>query len=367
MSYNSFGYLFRVMSWGESHGESIGCVIDGCPPRIELCIREFIHYMSKRRPGQSDFVSQRLESDEVEIVSGVLPLPSDEDGYKRYITTGTPISLIIKNTDTRSKDYSDIENIYRPSHGDYSYDIKYGIRDAKGGGRASARETAMRVAAGVIARKIIPGVVIRGCVSSIGVHEASTQNWDWSEVERNEFYTPDAKTVDIFRKYINEYKKAGNSIGGVVTLQAENVPKGLGAPIYAKLDQDIAAMLMSINGVKAVEIGAGFKAALMSGFDNADRMTINEKGETEFLSNNAGGIIAGISTGEPIIARFAVKPTSSIQKPLESIDRQGNMCIVTTQGRHDPCIAIRAVAVGEAMLACVLADHYLRHRAQTGC
>lgn len=367
MSYNSFGYLFRVMSWGESHGEAIGCVIDGCPPRIELCSREFIYYMSKRRPGQSEFVSKRNESDEVEILSGVLPLPSDADGYKKYITTGTPISLIIKNTDVRSKDYSDIENIYRPSHGDYSYDIKYGIRDAKGGGRASARETAIRVAAGVIARKIIPGVVIRGCVSSIGVHEVSTQNWDWSEVERNEFYSPDAKIVDIFRKYLNEYKKEGNSIGGVVTVQAENVPKGLGAPIYAKLDQDIAAMLMSINGVKAVEIGAGFKAAVMSGFDNADRMTANENGEVSFLTNNSGGIIAGISTGEPIITRFAVKPASSIKKPLETIDSQGNLCTIATQGRHDPCIAIRAVAVGEAMLACVLADHYLRHRAQIGC
>lgn len=364
MSYNSFGYLFRVMTWGESHGPAIGCVIDGCPPRIELLESEFIYYMGKRRPGQNQLVSQRNEPDKVEILSGVLPNGTDEAGLKKYLTTGTPITLMIQNKDMRSKDYSESEHIYRPSHGDYSYDIKYGIRDSKGGGRYSARETAMRVAASVVARKIIPQIKIKGCVSAIGGYEVLS--YDWNIVDNNEIYCPDAKMIETFRSCIKQHQESGNSVGGIVTLRASNVPAGLGAPIYAKLDQDIAAMIMSINAVKAVEIGAGFKAASMNGYDSVDQMTIDKEGQADFLSNNSGGIIAGISTGEPIMVRFAVKATSSIQKTLKTIDDKGNNCEITTKGRHDPCIAIRAVAVGEAMLACVLADHYLRHRAQIG-
>lgn len=366
MSYNSFGYLFRVTSWGESHGSVIGCVIDGCPPHIELCEKEFIHYMNKRRPGQNNFVSPRNESDKVELLSGVIEIDSPDE-YKKYVTTGTPISLLIRNSDTKSKDYKPLENVYRPSHGDYSYDIKYGIRDSKGGGRASARETAVRVAAGVIARKIIPGVFIKGCVSAIGKYEASKENWNWNEVDNNEFYSPDSNMVNIYKKYLNQLSIEGDSVGGIVSLIAKNVPKGLGAPIYAKLDQEIASNLMSINAVKGVEIGAGFKAALMQGSEHADNMTINKQGEPDFLSNNAGGILAGISTGAPITARFIVKPTSSIKRKLQTVNKKNEICDISTQGRHDPCVAIRAVAVGEAMLACVLADHYLRHRAQIGC
>lgn len=366
MSYNNFGYLFRVTSWGESHGSAIGCVIDGCPPHIELCEEEFIHYMNKRKPGQNSYVSLRNEEDKVELLSGVIEIDS-KTSYKKYITTGTPISLLIKNIDKKSQDYKDIENIYRPSHGDYSYDLKYSIRDAKGGGRASARETAVRVAAGVVARKIIPNTYIKGCVSAIGKYEASLNNWNWDEVDCNEFYSPDSSKVEIYRNYLNKLQEAGDSIGGIVSLIAKNVPKGLGEPVYGKLDQDIACKIMSINAVKGVEIGAGFKAAMMLGSEHADNMSINEDRKIEFLSNNAGGILAGISTGEPILVRFAVKPTSSIKKTLQTVNKSGDSCSINTQGRHDPCIAIRAVAVGEAMLACVLADHYLRNRAQIGC
>lgn len=362
MSYNSFGHLFKVTSWGESHGVAIGCIVDGCPPKIQLSDDEFAYYMSRRRPGQSSYVSQRSEKDIVKILSGVI-----SDGKGRYITTGAPISLLIENTDTQSKDYSSIRDLYRPSHGDYSYAVKYGIRDPLGGGRASARETATRVAAGVIARKILPDVKINGCVSTIGKYTVSESDLDWDAVNSNPFYFPNSNIVSEVADYIRELSKEGSSIGGIVTLVAENVPKGLGAPIYAKLDQDIAGLIMSINAVKAVEIGDGFAVAQMRGEENADMMAVDCNNNPYMLSNHAGGILAGISTGEPIKVRFAVKPTSSIGKRLQTIDKDNNPCYVSVKGRHDPCIAIRAVAVGEAVLACVLADHYLLNRGQIGC
>ncbi len=362
MSHNTFGHLFRVTTWGESHGIALGCVVDGCPPGIRFTTEELQVWLDKRKPGQSRFVTQRREDDLVKVLSGVMP---DEDGVT-FTTTGTPISLMIENTDQRSKDYGDIAKRYRPGHADYTYDVKYGIRDYRGGGRSSARETAARVAAGGLARKVIPGVTIRAALTQIGVHKINRDNWDWAEVNNNPFFAPDKNIVPVWEEYLDGIRKAGSSVGAVVEVVAEGVPAGLGAPIYAKLDQDIASNLMSINAVKGVEIGNGFDAAEITGEENADEMRIGPDGKPIFLSNNAGGILGGISTGMPIVARFAIKPTSSILTERKSIDSDGNEVDVRTKGRHDPCVGIRAVPIAEAMLACTIADHYLRDRGQTG-
>jgi chorismate synthase len=361
MSHNTFGHLFRVTTFGESHGAAIGCVVDGCPPQIPLTAADIQRDLDRRRPGQSRFTSQRREPDEVKILSGVF-----EDAAGRQVTTGTPIALAIENVDQRSKDYSDIRGLYRPGHADYTYDAKYGLRDYRGGGRSSARETAARVAAGAIARRIVPGLMVRAALVAIGAHWIDRAKWDWDEVARNPFFCPDAAKAAFFESYLDAIRKQGSSIGAVIEVVAEGVPVGLGAPVYSKLDGDIAAALMGINAVKGVEIGAGFAAAALSGEDNADEMRIGNDGRPRFLSNNAGGILGGISTGQPIIARFAVKPTSSILTPRHTVDRHGRETEIVTKGRHDPCVGIRAVPVGEAMMACVLADHYLRHRGQVG-
>ena len=362
MSHNTFGHMFRVTTWGESHGPALGCVIDGCPPGIAFTLADIQTFLDQRKPGQSRFVTQRREDDAVRVLSGVLP---QEDGLT-FITTGTPISLMIENTDQRSKDYGEIARQYRPGHADYTYDVKYGLRDYRGGGRSSARETAARVAAGAIARKVLPGVSYRGALVQIGKHRINRDNWDWSETHNNAFFCPDAKMVPVWENYLDDIRKAGSSVGAVVEVVAEGVPAGLGAPIYAKLDQDIAAGLMSINAVKGVEIGEGFSSAELTGEENADEMMIGNDGRPRFLSNHAGGILGGISTGEPIVARFAVKPTSSILTTRRSIDKDGKEVELRTKGRHDPCVGIRAVPIGEAMLACTIADHYLRDRGQTG-
>jgi chorismate synthase len=361
MSHNTFGHLFRVTTWGESHGPSIGCVVDGCPPGIALTEADIQPFLDRRRPGQSRFTTQRQEADEVKILSGVF---GDAQGVQ--VTTGAPISLVIENTDQRSKDYGEIKDKYRPGHADYTYTAKYGIRDHRGGGRSSARETAMRVAAGAIARKIVPGLTVRGALIQLGTQKILRANWDWEEVERNPFFSPDQASVQGWASYLDGVRKAGSSCGAVVEIVAEGVPAGLGAPVYGKLDQDIAGALMSINAVKGVEIGAGFAAAGLSGEDNADEMRIGPDGRPVFLSNHAGGILGGIATGQPIVARFAVKPTSSILTPRRTIDSFGHDTEIATKGRHDPCVGIRAVPVGEAMLAIVLADHFLRHRGQCG-
>ncbi|GAA5100015.1 chorismate synthase [Bartonella acomydis] len=362
MSHNTFGHLFRVTTWGESHGAALGCVIDGCPPGITFTLSDIQAYLDKRRPGQSKYTTQRQELDQVEVLSGVV----SQDERTTLVTTGTPISLLIRNTNQRSQDYSSIAHQYRPSHADYTYDVKYGIRDFRGGGRASARETAARVAAGAIARKVVPNLIVRGAVIAIGTHTINRDRWNWSEVGNNSFFTPDAEIVQVFSDYIDKVRKDGSSVGAVVEIVAENVPPGLGAPIYAKLDQDIASFLMSINAVKGVEIGDGFTAARLRGEENADEMRMGSDGKPLFLSNHAGGILGGISSGQPIVARFAVKPTSSILTPRRSIDVYGNEIDAVTKGRHDPCVGIRAVPVGEAMVACAIADHYLRHRGQVG-
>ena len=361
MSHNTFGHLFRVTTWGESHGPAIGCVIDGCPPGVPLTEDDIQPYLDKRRPGQSRFTTQRQEEDKVRILSGVFP---NEAGTQ--VTTGTPIALLIENQDQRSKDYSEIKDKYRPGHADYTYIQKYGIRDYRGGGRSSARETAMRVAAGAVARKVLPGVSIRGALIQLGTEKIDRAKWDWEEVDRNPFFSPDHTIVQGWAAYLDAIRKAGSSCGAVVEVVAEGVAAGLGAPIYGKLDQDIAAAFMSINAVKGVEIGEGFACASFSGEENADEMRMGPDGKPVFLSNHAGGILGGISTGQPIVARFAVKPTSSILTPRRTIDAQGHETDILTKGRHDPCVGIRAVPVGEAMMALVLADHFLRHRAQTG-
>jgi chorismate synthase len=361
MSHNTFGHLFRVTTFGESHGVAIGCVVDGCPPLLQLTAEEIQRDLDRRRPGQSRFTTQRQEADAVKILSGVMPHPDTGE----QVTTGTPIGLLIENTDQRSKDYSDIKDKFRPGHADFTYEAKYGLRDYRGGGRSSARETAMRVAAGAIARKIVPGMTIRGALVQMGPHKIDRGKWDWDEIARNPFFCPDKDKAAFFESYLDGIRKSGSSIGAVVEVVAEGVPAGLGAPIYAKLDGDLAAALMSINAVKGVEIGAGFGAAELSGEDNADEMRMGNHGAT-FLSNNAGGILGGISTGQPVVARFAVKPTSSILSPRKTVDRNGTDTDIFTRGRHDPCVGIRAVPVGEAMVACVLADHVLRHRGQVG-
>jgi chorismate synthase len=362
MSFNSFGHLFRVTTFGESHGAAIGCVVDGCPPRIPLTAADIQGDLDRRRPGQSRFTTQRQEPDTVRILSGVF---SDE-ASGREMTTGTPIALLIENVDQRSKDYSQIKDKYRPGHAGYTYDVKYGFHDYRGGGRASARETAARVAAGAIARKVVPGVTVRGALVQIGPHAIDRSRFDWNEIARNPFFCPDAKAATLWESYLDGVRKSGSSIGAIVEVVAENVPAGLGAPVYGKLDADLASAMMGINAVKGVEIGAGFAAAVLSGEENADEMRMGNDGKPVFLSNQAGGILGGISTGQPIVVRFAVKPTSSILTPRKTVDRYGNDTDVVTKGRHDPCVGIRAVPIGEAMVACVLADHYLRHRGQVG-
>jgi chorismate synthase len=362
MSFNTFGHLFRVTTFGESHGPSIGCVVDGCPPGIALTEADIQPYLDKRRPGQSRFTSQRREPDQVKILSGVLV----DDASGMQVTTGTPIALVIDNVDQRSKDYSDIRDKYRPGHADYTYDVKYGIRDYRGGGRQSARETATRVAAGAIARKIVPDMRVRAALVQMGAHHIDRSRWSWDEVERNPFFCPDAEQARVFERHLDDVRKRGSSVGAVIEVIAEAVPAGLGAPIYGKLDADLAAALMGINAVKGVEIGAGFAAAALSGEENADEMRMGNDGKPLFLSNHAGGILGGISTGQPIVCRFAVKPTSSILTPRRTIDRHGTETDIVTRGRHDPCVGIRAVPIGEAMVACVIADHYLRNRGQVG-
>jgi chorismate synthase len=361
MSHNTFGHLFRVTTWGESHGAAIGCVVDGCPPGLPLGAADIQVWLDKRRPGQSRFTTQRREPDTVRILSGVF-----EDDSGAQVTTGTPICLIIDNVDQRGRDYAGIKDKFRPGHADFTYLQKYGIRDYRGGGRSSARETAMRVAAGAIARKILPGVSIRGALVQIGKHKVDRSGWAWGEVANNPFFSPDAAIVETWSQYLDGLRKAGSSIGAVIEVVAEGVPPGWGAPVYGKLDQDLASAIMSINAVKGVEIGAGMGAALLTGEDNADEIRMGNDHQPLFLSNNAGGILGGISSGQPIVCRFAVKPTSSILTPRRTIDRSGRETEISTTGRHDPCVGIRAVPVGEAMMAIVLADHFLRHRAQVG-
>jgi chorismate synthase len=354
MSHNSFGHLFRVTTWGESHGPAIGAVVDGCPAGLKLTEADIQPWLDRRRPGQSRFTTQRREPDQVRILSGTF------EGF----TTGTPIALQIDNVDPRSKDYGEIAERFRPGHADLAYELKYGIRDWRGGGRASARETACRVAAGAVARRVLgSGVTIRGALVQIGPHHIDRARWAWEELENNPFFCPDPVAVAEWENYLDGVRRAGSSCGAVVEVVAEGIPPGLGAPVYAKLDADLAAALMGINAVKGVEIGDGFAAAALSGEANADEMRMRD-GVVVFGSNHAGGILGGISTGQPVVARFAVKPTSSILTPRASVDRQGRDVTVATKGRHDPCLGIRAVPVGEAMVAIVLADHLLRQRAQ---
>lgn len=355
MSFNTFGHMLRMTTFGESHGPAIGCVVDGCPPGLSLTATDIQSYLDKRKPGQNRFTTQRREPDEVKILSGVF-----EDK-----TTGTPIALMIENVDQRSKDYSDIAQKYRPGHADFTYDAKYGIRDYRGGGRSSARETASRVAAGAVARKVVSGVTIRGALVQMGPHKIDRKNWDWVEVDQNPFFTPDAAAAKFFETYLDNVRKEGSSCGAVVEVTASGVPAGWGAPIYGKLDQDLASAMMSINAVKGVEIGAGFASAAFSGEQNADQIRMRH-GKPEFLSNHAGGILGGISTGQDVVVRMAIKPTSSILAPRQTITSAGEETDISTKGRHDPCVGIRAVPVAEAMMALVLADHYLRHRGQIG-
>ncbi len=362
MSHNSIGHMFRVTTWGESHGPAIGCVIDGCPPLIPLTVAEIQTELDRRRPGQSRFTTQRKEPDQVRILSGVF----EDDRTGGPVTTGTPISLMIENIDQRSKDYSEIRDRYRPGHADFTYDAKYGVRDYRGGGRSSARETAMRVAAGAVARKVLPSVNIRAALVQMGEQSIDRDRWDWDTVNENPFFCPDAKAAERWEGYLDGIRQAGSSVGAVIEVVADGVPPGLGAPVYGKLDQDICAAMMSINAVKGVEIGNGFEAGRIRGEDNADRMRQGNDGAPVFLSNNNGGVLGGISSGQPVVARFAVKPTSSILTPVETVTRSGEETDIMTKGRHDPCVGIRAVPVGEAMMAIVLADHYLRHRAQNG-
>lgn len=355
MSHNTFGHLFRVTTWGESHGPALGCVVDGCPPGISLDESDIQSFLDKRKPGTSKHVTQRRESDTVRILSGVF------EGH----TTGTPISLMIENEDQRSKDYGEIAHAFRPGHADYAYIAKYGRRDYRGGGRSSARETAARVAAGAIARKVIPQVQIRAALVQVGPHAIERSNWDWAETARNTFFCPDAEAAARWDTYLDEVRKAGSSTGAIVEVEADSVPAGWGAPIYGKIDAELAAALMSINAAKGVEIGAGFAAAALTGEENADEMRAGKDGPT-FLSNHAGGVLGGISTGQPVVARVAFKPTSSILTPRRTLNEAGEEIELRTKGRHDPCVGVRAPPVVEAMTACVLADAFLRHRGQVG-
>src|ERR1700678_176244 len=357
MSHNTFGHLFRVTTFGESHGPGIGCVVDGCPPRIPLEIADIQVELDRRRPGTSRFTTQRREPDEARILSGVMM----DEATGRQVTTGTPIGVFIDNVDQRSKDYGDIKDKYRPGHADYTYEAKYGVRDYRGGGRSSARETAARVIAGAIARKVTPGVVVRGALVQMGKLKIDRTRWDWDEVGRNPFFSPDAQAAERFADYLDDVRKAGSSVGAVLEIVADGVPAGWGAPIYGKLDAELAAALMGINAVKGVEIGDGFAAALLSGEQNADEMRMKD-GKVTFSSNHAGGVQGGIATGQDVVVRFAVKPTSSILTPRQTVDTAGHDRDIATKGRHDPCVGIRAVPVGEAMMAIVLADHLLRQR-----
>ncbi len=355
MSCNTFGRLFRFTTWGESHGPAIGAVVDGVPPGLALSEADIQPFLDRRRPGQSRHTTQRREADRVAILSGTY----------EGVTTGTPIALLIENTDQRSRDYEEIARKYRPGHADYSYEAKYGLRDPRGGGRASARETAMRVAAGAIARLVLgDGITIRGAVVAIGDDAIDRDAWNWDEVAHNPFFSPDAAAAARWEKALDAARKAGDSLGAVVEVVAEGVPAGWGAPVYAKLDADLAAAMMSINAAKGVEIGAGFAAARLTGSENADEIRMGDDGAPHFLSNHAGGILGGISSGQPIVVRTAFKPTSSIRIPQRTITRAGEETEIVTRGRHDPCVGIRGVPVAEAMMAAVLADHFLLHRAQ---
>ncbi len=360
MSTNSFGHLFRVTTWGESHGPALGATVDGCPPGVAIDEAMIQHWLDRRKPGQSKYTTQRREADEVRILSGVF------EGQ----TTGTPVQLMIENTDQRSKDYSEIMDKFRPGHADITYWQKYGIRDYRGGGRSSARETAARVAAGGLAREAIkllaPGVKITGYMTQIGAHRIDRDRFDWAEIENNPFWAPDAQAATDWAEYLDGLRKSGNSVGAVVEVVASGVPAGLGAPVYAKLDTDLAAAMMSINAVKGVEIGEGMAAAELTGEENADEIFLGNDGKPVYSSNHAGGILGGISTGQDIVVRFAVKPTSSILKPRQTITKTGQAAEIITKGRHDPCVGIRAVPVGEAMMACVILDHLMLHRGQVG-
>ena len=358
MSFNTFGKIFRFTTWGESHGPAIGCVIDGCPPNIALSEKEIQLDMDRRRPGKSKFTSQRKESDRIEILSGVF----------KGKTTGTPISMIIYNEDAKSRDYETIKNKFRPGHADFTYFLKYGIRDYRGGGRQSARETAARVAAGAVERivlkkKIGKNFKIVGAVVQLGLLNCDKNNWNAKQIRKNPFFCPDKKSVKLWEKYLTAVRKSGSSCGAVIELRASGVPVGLGAPIYSKLDADLAGALMSINAVKGVNIGAGMNSAALSGEENSDEIRAN-KGKIKFKSNNSGGILGGISSGQEIVTSFAVKPTSSILNTRETVNKKGKNTKISVKGRHDPCVGIRAVPIGEAMMACVLLDHYLMHRAQ---
>ena len=358
MSFNTFGKMFRFTTWGESHGPAIGCVVDGCPPNIALSPKDIQIDMDRRRPGKSKFTSQRKESDKVEILSGVF----------QGKTTGTPISMIIYNQDARSRDYETIKNKFRPGHADYTYFKKYGIRDYRGGGRQSARETASRVAAGAIAKKVLQNKIgkkfkVIGAVTRLGLLGCNVKNWKDKEIQKNPFFCPDKSVIKLWEKYLLGVRKSGSSCGAIIEIRASGIPIGLGAPIYSKLDADIAAALMSINAVKGVNIGSGMYSALLSGLENSDE--IRQKGKkTLFKSNNAGGILGGISSGQDIIASFAVKPTSSILLNRKTINKKGKNTEISVKGRHDPCVGIRAVPIGEAMMNCVLLDHYLMNKAQ---
>ena len=358
MSFNTFGKIFRFTTWGESHGPAIGCVIDGCPPNIPISEREIQKDMDKRRPGQSKFTTQRKESDKVVILSGVF------EGK----TTGTPISIIIYNEDKKSRDYESIKNKFRPGHADYTYFKKYGIRDFRGGGRQSARETACRVAAGAVAKIVLKKILgvkfnVIGAVTQLGLMSCDKENWKNSEIKKILFFCPDKKSVKLWEKYLLAVRKAGSSCGAVIELRASGIPVGLGAPIYSKLDTDIAAALMSINAVKGVNIGTGMNAAFLSGEENSDEIR-KTSGKIKFKTNHAGGILGGISSGQEIVASFAVKPTSSILTSRETVDKKGKNTKISVKGRHDPCVGIRAVPIGEAMISCVILDHLLMHRAQ---
>ena len=356
MSFNTFGRVFRFTTFGESHGPAIGAVVDGCPPGLALDGSHIQPFLDARKPGQNKFTTQRKEPDAVRILSGVF------EGR----TTGTPIGLLIENTDQRSKDYSETANTYRPGHADYAYDAKYGLRDYRGGGRSSARETAMRVAAGAVARLIVPEVALLAYVREIGGDAIDPDRFDADEIARNPFWCPDRQAAKRWEQRVDRARKEGSSLGAVVECVARGVPAGWGAPVYAKLDADLASGMMSINAVKGVEIGDGFSAARLSGEDNADAMTPGADGRPQFAANHAGGIAGGISTGQPVVVRVAFKPTSSILTPVASVDRAGRATEVRTKGRHDPCVGIRGTPVVEAMMALVLADHKLLHRAQCG-
>ncbi|MBA85890.1 chorismate synthase [Thalassobius sp. S69A] len=360
MSMNSFGHLFRVTTWGESHGPALGATVDGCPPGVALTADMLQHWLDLRKPGTSKYTTQRREPDQVKILSGMF------EGQ----TTGTPIQLMIENTDQRSKDYGDIAEKFRPGHADITYWQKYGIRDYRGGGRSSARETAARVAAGGVAREaiktLVPGVEITGYMTQIGPHKIDRSRFDWDQIDQNPFWCPDATAAADWADYMDALRKSGNSVGAVVEIVAKGVPAGLGAPVYGKIDTDLAAAMMSINAVKGVEIGEGMNAACLTGEENADEIFMGNDGQPVYSSNHAGGILGGISTGQDLVVRFAVKPTSSILKTRQTITKSGEAAEIITKGRHDPCVGIRAVPVGEAMMACVILDHLLLHRGQIG-